>query len=57
MWANAANQHVVAVKQQMVSSNGGGNIFIGLANKVHCFCGGDVFQHDLELREIGHDRR
>ncbi|MNM20265.1 hypothetical protein D3C81_306010 [compost metagenome] len=48
---NTANQHVVAVVQQVLGSDGRTDVGRRLADELRGIAGGDVFEHHLERRE------
>ncbi len=43
--ANAANQHVITVVQQVMRGDGGCDIGRCFIDELHRFTGGDVFKH------------
>ncbi len=49
--ANAANQHVVAVVQQVLRSDGRADVGRGLGDELRGIAGGDVLEHHLQCRE------
>ena len=55
MRANPANQHVVAVVQQMMGGDGCAHIGVSLTDELDGLAGGDVFEHHFECREAFHD--
>ena len=55
MRAHAAFKHGVAVDGQVVRRDGGGDVGAGIAHEIHRILGGDMFEHDLQRREIGDD--
>ena len=48
---NAANQHVIAVVQQVMSGNGCADVGRGLVDELHRVRGGDVLKHDFQCWE------
>lgn len=55
MRANAANQHVVAVVEQVVGGDRRADVAVGRLDELHRVAGGDVFEHHLEAWEaLGH---
>ena len=50
MWAYAADQHVVAVVQQMMRGQGCGDAVLGGGDVLRRLRGGDVLHDDFELR-------
>ncbi|VDZ83744.1 Uncharacterised protein [Kluyvera intermedia] len=49
--AYAANQHMIAVKHQVLWCNRGGNKVIAIAHVFRRVFGGDMFKHDLQARQ------
>ena len=45
---HAAHQEVVAVEQQVLRGNAGGEVFAALAHEAGGFGGGDVLEHGFE---------
>ena len=52
MRAHAAHQQVVAVVHQMLRRYGGGQIVAAFAHQPCGFCGGDVLEHDFQMRDL-----
>ena len=48
MWTHATNQHMVAVKHQMLRSDGGSQPFISVTDIVGSIFGGDVLKNDFQ---------
>ncbi|MCY1345029.1 hypothetical protein D9M69_310800 [compost metagenome] len=51
MRANTADQHVVAVVQQVMGGDGGADVGRGRLHELHRIAGGDVLEHQLQGRE------
>lgn len=56
VWANASDQHVVAVEHQVLWRDGGAEETIACLHILRRFFGGDVLEDDLQLRELLADR-
>lgn len=52
MGAHTADQEVVAVEQEVLRGHGGGNVVARFQNEAGGFGGGDVFEHDFEIRHL-----
>ena len=48
MWTHATNQHMVAVKHQMLRSDGGSQPFISVTDIVGSVFGGDMLKNDFQ---------
>ncbi len=48
---NTANQHVIAVVQQVMRGDGRADVSRSLVDELHGIGGGDVFEHHFECRE------
>ena len=57
MRSHAACEHGVAVVEQVMRREGGGDAVRGTQHKIHGVSCGDMFKHDLESREAFHQRR
>src|SRR3954452_15842272 len=51
-----ALEECIAAQQQVVNSNCGGDIARGIKGKFHRLLGGDMFEHDAQLRKSLCDR-
>lgn len=56
VWANAADQHVVAVEHQVLRGDGGAEETVACLHVLRRFFGGDVFEDDFQFREVTADR-
>ena len=52
MRAHAAHQQVIAVVHQMLRRYGGGQTLVAFAHQSSGFCGGDVLEHDFQMRDL-----
>ena len=52
VWTNAASEHGVAVVQQVVGCDGGGDAVRCGLNKLHGLGGGDVLKHHPQSRQV-----
>ena len=56
MRADTADQHVVAVVQQVLRGDGGAEETVACLHVLRRFFGGDVFEDDFQFREVTADR-